>query len=165
MSLSHANSPNFNKDQTTTKGTMDDSKGGHGHDPGSITHVFFEPSHYNVMENAGSFPVTVMREGGDLKKVRNSYTCNQNFTYVKFQVQVKCHKIRIVDFDPHVSCVFVCVRTCAYVCESMCLVLCSLIPFYTSTKSWRGYIFTAVCLCVSLCMCVCVCLSVCPDFL
>ena len=30
---------------------------------------------------------------------------------------------------------------------------------YTSTKSWRGYIFTAVCLCVSLC--VCMCLSVC----
>ena len=29
--------------------------------------------------------------------------------------------------------------------------------YYTSTKSWRGYIFTAVCLCV----CVCVCLSVC----
>ena len=28
---------------------------------------------------------------------------------------------------------------------------------YTSTKSWRGYIFTAVCLCV----CLCVCLSVC----
>ena len=30
--------------------------------------------------------------------------------------------------------------------------------FYTSTKSWRGYIFTAVCLCV----CLCVCVSVCP---
>ena len=30
---------------------------------------------------------------------------------------------------------------------------------YTSTKSWRGYIFTAVCLCVS------VCLSVCPALL
>ena len=35
---------------------------------------------------------------------------------------------------------------------------------YTSTKSWRGYIFTPVCLCV--CVCVCVCLSVCvPGFL
>ena len=33
--------------------------------------------------------------------------------------------------------------------------------FYTSTKSWRGYIFTAVCLCVCLSVCVCVCLSVC----
>ena len=29
------------------------------------------------------------------------------------------------------------------------------VSFYTSSKSWRGYIFTAVCLCV------CVCLSVC----
>ena len=29
--------------------------------------------------------------------------------------------------------------------------------YYTSTKSWRGYIFTAVCLCVCLCVCVCVC--------
>ena len=29
--------------------------------------------------------------------------------------------------------------------------------FYTSTKSWRGYIFTAVCLCV--------CVSVCPEIL
>ena len=33
--------------------------------------------------------------------------------------------------------------------------------FYTSTKSWRGYIFTAVCLCVCVCVCVSVCLSVC----
>ena len=35
--------------------------------------------------------------------------------------------------------------------------------FYTSTKSWRDYIFTAVCLCV--CVCVCVCLFVCPALL
>ena len=26
--------------------------------------------------------------------------------------------------------------------------------YYTSTKSWRSYIFTAVCLCVCLCVCV-----------
>ena len=32
-----------------------------------------------------------------------------------------------------------------------------LLSFYTSTKSWRGYIFTAVCLCVCLSVCVCVC--------
>ena len=32
--------------------------------------------------------------------------------------------------------------------------------FYTSTKSWRGYIFTADCLCV----CVSVCLSACLLF-
>ena len=32
--------------------------------------------------------------------------------------------------------------------------------YYTSTKSWRGYIFTSVCLCV----CLSVCLSVCPMF-
>ena len=31
--------------------------------------------------------------------------------------------------------------------------------FYTSKKSWRGYIFTAVCLCV--CVCLSVCVSVC----
>ena len=30
---------------------------------------------------------------------------------------------------------------------------------HTSTKSWRGNIFTPVCLCV--CVCVCVCMSVC----
>ena len=29
--------------------------------------------------------------------------------------------------------------------------------FYTSTKSWRGYIFTAVCLCVCVCLSVCLC--------
>ena len=29
--------------------------------------------------------------------------------------------------------------------------------FYTSTKSWRGYIFTSVCLSVCVCVCVCVC--------
>ena len=33
---------------------------------------------------------------------------------------------------------------------SFCLFVC----FYTSTKSWRGYIFTAVCLCVCLSVCV-----------
>ena len=27
--------------------------------------------------------------------------------------------------------------------------------YYTSTKSWRGYIFTAVCLCVCLCVRLC----------
>ena len=32
---------------------------------------------------------------------------------------------------------------------------------YTSTKSWRGYIFTSVCL--SVCVCVCVCVSVCEQ--
>ena len=34
---------------------------------------------------------------------------------------------------------------------------------YTITKSWRGYIFTPVCLCV--CVCLSLCVSVCPDFL
>ena len=33
--------------------------------------------------------------------------------------------------------------------------------FYTSTKSCRGYIFTAVCRCVCVCICVCVCVCVC----
>ena len=33
-----------------------------------------------------------------------------------------------------------------------------LFDYYTTTKSWRGYIFIAVCLCV--CVCVRVCLSV-----
>ena len=28
--------------------------------------------------------------------------------------------------------------------------------FYTSTKSWRGYIFIAVCLCICVSVCVCV---------
>ena len=32
---------------------------------------------------------------------------------------------------------------------------------YTSTKSWKSYIFIAVCLYVYVCMCVCVCLCVC----
>ena len=36
-----------------------------------------------------------------------------------------------------------------------------LVLFYTSTKSWRGYIFTAVCLCV--CVCVWVCVFVCEQ--
>ena len=36
-------------------------------------------------------------------------------------------------------------------------------PFYTSMKSWRCYIFTAVCLCVCVCVCLSVCLSVCPS--
>ena len=32
---------------------------------------------------------------------------------------------------------------------------------HTSTKLWRGYIFTAVCLCMCVCVCQPVCLSVC----
>lgn len=32
------------------------------------THVFFDPGHYTVMENVGSFFVTVTRDGGDLDK-------------------------------------------------------------------------------------------------
>ncbi|KAK7104003.1 sodium/calcium exchanger 1-like [Littorina saxatilis] len=33
-----------------------------------ITKVFFDPGHYTVMENVGTFPITVTREGGDLDK-------------------------------------------------------------------------------------------------
>ena len=33
--------------------------------------------------------------------------------------------------------------------------------YYTSAKSWRGYIFTSVCLSVCLLVCECVCLSLC----
>lgn len=33
-----------------------------------ITRVFFDPGHYTVMENVGSFNVTVSRDGGDLDK-------------------------------------------------------------------------------------------------
>ena len=32
------------------------------------THVYFDPGHYTVMENVGTFPVTVTRDGGDLDK-------------------------------------------------------------------------------------------------
>jgi len=32
----------------------------------NITRIFFDPGHYSVMENCGSFMVTVTREGGDL---------------------------------------------------------------------------------------------------
>lgn len=33
-----------------------------------VTVVFFDPGHYTVMENVGSFNITVSREGGDLEK-------------------------------------------------------------------------------------------------
>ncbi|KAK7504735.1 hypothetical protein BaRGS_00003763 [Batillaria attramentaria] len=32
------------------------------------THVYFDPGHYTVMENVGSFNITVTRDGGDLEK-------------------------------------------------------------------------------------------------
>lgn len=35
-------------------------------EPDNITRIFFDPGHYSVMENCGSFMVTVTREGGDL---------------------------------------------------------------------------------------------------
>ena len=35
------------------------------------------------------------------------------------------------------------------------LVYIHVFVYYTSTKSWRGYIFNAVCLCVCLSVCVC----------
>ncbi|XP_067680572.1 sodium/calcium exchanger 3-like isoform X1 [Haliotis asinina] len=34
----------------------------------NVTKVFFDPGHYTVMENVGTFSVTVSREGGDLSK-------------------------------------------------------------------------------------------------
>ncbi|XP_071079803.1 sodium/calcium exchanger 3-like isoform X1 [Haliotis cracherodii] len=34
----------------------------------NVTKVFFDPGHYTVMENVGTFNVTVSREGGDLSK-------------------------------------------------------------------------------------------------
>lgn len=34
----------------------------------NITRVFFDPGHYTVMENVGSFGLTVTRDGGDLNK-------------------------------------------------------------------------------------------------
>ena len=33
-----------------------------------ITRVFFDPGHYTVMENVGTFNLTVTREGGDMEK-------------------------------------------------------------------------------------------------
>ena len=42
----------------------------------------------------------------------------------------------------------------------VCVCVCVFFFFYTSMKSWRVYIFTAVCLCVHVCLSVC--LSVCP---
>lgn len=40
-----------------------------------ITHVYFDPGHYTVMENVGQFQSTVSREGGDLNlKVLVDYT-------------------------------------------------------------------------------------------
>lgn len=34
----------------------------------SVTKVYFDPGHYTVMENVGTFSLTVTREGGDLSK-------------------------------------------------------------------------------------------------
>ena len=46
-----------------------------------------------------------------------------------------------------------------------CAHFCHWLPCcYTSTKSWRGYIFTTVCLCVCVCVCVCVSVCVCVQF-
>ena len=44
--------------------------------------------------------------------------------------------------------------------------ICHWLYFYISTKSWRGYIFIAVCLCVCLpvCLSVCVWLFLCTKF-
>jgi solute carrier family 8 (sodium/calcium exchanger) len=39
-----------------------------------VTQVFFDPGHYTVMENVGSFNVTVTREGGDMSK-----TCHVDY--------------------------------------------------------------------------------------
>ena len=41
-----------------------------------------------------------------------------------------------------------------------CVLFMCFFYFYTSTKSWRGYIFITVCLSVCVCVCVRVCLSV-----
>ena len=48
---------------------------------------------------------------------------------------------------------------CECVCLCVCLSCVSVLFCYTSTKSWRGYIFTAVCLCVCVSVCLCVRIS------
>ena len=35
----------------------------------NITRIFFDPGHYSVMENCGSFQVTVTREGKSMSRV------------------------------------------------------------------------------------------------
>ena len=34
-----------------------------------VTQIVFEPAHYTVMENVGSFEVTVKRHGGNMKNI------------------------------------------------------------------------------------------------
>merc|ERR1712088_543658 len=33
-----------------------------------VCRIFFDPPHYTVMESAGTFPVTIVREGGDMNE-------------------------------------------------------------------------------------------------
>merc|ERR1719150_2681802 len=33
-----------------------------------VCRIFFDPPHYTVMESAGCFPVTIVREGGDMNE-------------------------------------------------------------------------------------------------
>jgi solute carrier family 8 (sodium/calcium exchanger) len=78
-----------------------------------ITRVFFDPGHYTVMENVGTFAITVTREGGDLSKTlyvdfnTEDGTANAGSDYVAtegtlcFQPE-ECHKqfsITIIDDD------------------------------------------------------------------
>ena len=53
--------------------------------------------------------------------------------------------------------VMLCYVMLCYVMLCYVMLCYVMLCYYTSKKSWRGYIFTAVCLCV--CMCVSVCVS------
>ena len=54
-------------------------------------------------------------------------------------------------------------KRCCMSIIGVCVLFLLLVFFYTSTKSWRGYIFTSVCLSVCQCVCVCLCVCVCEQ--
>lgn len=56
------------KSKVERRSSLEDVKLDLDHDD-NITRIFFEPGHYTVMENVGTFQLTVSRLGGDLNRV------------------------------------------------------------------------------------------------
>ncbi|GFO17079.1 sodium-calcium exchanger [Plakobranchus ocellatus] len=56
------------KAKIESRSSLADAKIDEDEDESPVTQVFFDPGHYTVMENVGTFSVTVTREGGDITK-------------------------------------------------------------------------------------------------
>ncbi|GFS08636.1 sodium-calcium exchanger [Elysia marginata] len=79
------------KAKIESRSSLADAKIDEEDEESPVTQVFFDPGHYTVMENVGTFSVTVTREGGDITKTcyvdysTEDGTANAGSDYIRAQ--------------------------------------------------------------------------------